>query len=138
MLLEVKQVRGEGRIELRIVGVPGEYEPLAPSREGGVWHLWETVAVVAIPLGALAFSVYCVYLLDIVRLANPRVRRRRAAKRLHTTPSAPLAFGTALRHGGAGVWREPDTRIAVRRRAPRKLPLRRPSDVVACGSPRPS
>ena len=28
-------------------------------------------------LGALAFSVYVVYLLEIVKLANPRVRRRR-------------------------------------------------------------
>ena len=48
-----------------------------PFRERGVWHLWETVAVAAIALGALAFSVYVVYLLEIVKLANPRVRRRR-------------------------------------------------------------
>jgi UDP-GlcNAc:undecaprenyl-phosphate/decaprenyl-phosphate GlcNAc-1-phosphate transferase len=48
-----------------------------PFRESGVWHLWETVAVAAIALGALAFSVYVVYLLEIVKLANPRVRRRR-------------------------------------------------------------
>ncbi len=48
-----------------------------PFRESGVWHVWETVAVVAIALGALAFSVYIVYLLEIVKLANPRVRRRR-------------------------------------------------------------
>jgi uncharacterized membrane protein YebE (DUF533 family) len=47
-------------------------------REGGQWHAAETVAVVAIALGALAFSVYVVYLLEIVKLANPRVRRRRA------------------------------------------------------------
>ena len=38
----------------------------------------ETIAVVAIALAALAFSVYVVYLLEIVKLANPRVRRRRA------------------------------------------------------------
>ena len=49
-----------------------------PFREGGDWHPWETLAVVAIALGALAFSVYIVYLLEIVKLANPRVRRRRA------------------------------------------------------------
>ena len=49
-----------------------------PFREGGEWHPWETLAVVAIALGALAFSVYVVYLLEIVKLANPRVRRRRA------------------------------------------------------------
>jgi len=48
-----------------------------PFREGGLWHPWETVAVVAIALVALAFSVYIVYLLEIVKLANPRVRRRR-------------------------------------------------------------
>ncbi len=49
-----------------------------PFREGGRWHLGETIAVVAIALAALAFSVYVVYLLEIVKLANPRVRRRRA------------------------------------------------------------
>ncbi len=48
-----------------------------PFRERGVWHVWETVVVAAIALGALAFSVYIVYLLEIVKLANPRVRRRR-------------------------------------------------------------
>jgi UDP-GlcNAc:undecaprenyl-phosphate GlcNAc-1-phosphate transferase len=47
-----------------------------PFREGGVWHPWETVAVAAIALGALAFSVYIVYLLEIVKLGNPRIRRR--------------------------------------------------------------
>jgi UDP-GlcNAc:undecaprenyl-phosphate GlcNAc-1-phosphate transferase len=47
-----------------------------PFREGGAWHPWETVAVVAIALFALAFSVYVVYLLEIVKLANPRIRRR--------------------------------------------------------------
>src|SRR4029078_7977175 len=46
-----------------------------PFREGGRWHLGETIAVVAIALGALAFSVYVVYLLEIVKLAKPRVRR---------------------------------------------------------------
>ncbi|MGH3072702.1 MAG: glycosyltransferase family 4 protein [Gaiellaceae bacterium] len=43
-----------------------------PFREGGSWHLWETVAVVAIALVALAFSLYVVYVLEIVKLANPR------------------------------------------------------------------
>jgi UDP-GlcNAc:undecaprenyl-phosphate GlcNAc-1-phosphate transferase len=47
-----------------------------PFREGGEWHLWETVAVLAIAFFALAFSVYVVYLLEIVKLANPRIRRR--------------------------------------------------------------
>jgi UDP-GlcNAc:undecaprenyl-phosphate GlcNAc-1-phosphate transferase len=47
-----------------------------PFREGGEWHLWQTVAVIAIALFALASSVYVVYLLEIVKLANPRIRRR--------------------------------------------------------------
>ncbi len=47
-----------------------------PFREGGIWHPWETLAVVAIAFGALAFSVYIVYLLEIVKLGNPRIRRR--------------------------------------------------------------
>jgi UDP-GlcNAc:undecaprenyl-phosphate/decaprenyl-phosphate GlcNAc-1-phosphate transferase len=48
-----------------------------PFRDGGAWHPWETAAVVVIALGALAFSAYVVYLLEIVKLANPRVRKRR-------------------------------------------------------------
>ena len=47
-----------------------------PFRAGGEWHLWETLAVIGIALFALAFSVYVVYLLEIVKLANPRIRRR--------------------------------------------------------------
>jgi UDP-GlcNAc:undecaprenyl-phosphate GlcNAc-1-phosphate transferase len=47
-----------------------------PFREGGHWHLWGTVAVLAIGSFAIAFSVYVVYLLEIVKLMNPRVRRR--------------------------------------------------------------
>jgi UDP-GlcNAc:undecaprenyl-phosphate GlcNAc-1-phosphate transferase len=47
-----------------------------PLREGGEWHLWETLLVLAIALFALAFSVYVVYLLEIVKLMNPRIRRR--------------------------------------------------------------
>ncbi len=47
-----------------------------PFREGGEWHLWETLLVVGIALFALAASVYVVYLLEIVKLMNPRIRRR--------------------------------------------------------------
>jgi UDP-GlcNAc:undecaprenyl-phosphate/decaprenyl-phosphate GlcNAc-1-phosphate transferase len=47
-----------------------------PFRAGGEWHVWGTLAVIGIALFALAFSVYVVYLLEIVKLANPRVRRR--------------------------------------------------------------
>jgi UDP-GlcNAc:undecaprenyl-phosphate GlcNAc-1-phosphate transferase len=51
-----------------------------PFREGGRWHPWETVAVVGIGLGALAFSVYVVRLLEIVKLSAPRVARRDRAE----------------------------------------------------------
>jgi UDP-GlcNAc:undecaprenyl-phosphate GlcNAc-1-phosphate transferase len=47
-----------------------------PFREGGVWHPWQTLLVIAIALFALAFSVYIIYLLEIVKLGNPRIRRR--------------------------------------------------------------
>ncbi|MBA3244283.1 MAG: undecaprenyl/decaprenyl-phosphate alpha-N-acetylglucosaminyl 1-phosphate transferase [Actinobacteria bacterium] len=52
-----------------------------PFREGGEWHLWETLAAAAIALVALGFSIYIVYLLEIVKLANPRVRRTEEAAR---------------------------------------------------------
>jgi UDP-GlcNAc:undecaprenyl-phosphate GlcNAc-1-phosphate transferase len=47
-----------------------------PFREGGEWHAVETVVVASIALVALAFSVYVVVLLEIVKLASPRARRR--------------------------------------------------------------
>jgi UDP-GlcNAc:undecaprenyl-phosphate GlcNAc-1-phosphate transferase len=47
-----------------------------PFRAHGYWHFWPTVAVAAIGLAALAASIYIVYLLEIVKLANPRIRRR--------------------------------------------------------------
>jgi UDP-GlcNAc:undecaprenyl-phosphate/decaprenyl-phosphate GlcNAc-1-phosphate transferase len=47
-----------------------------PFRAHGVWHVGPTLAVAAIGLAALAASVYIVYLLEIVKLANPRIRRR--------------------------------------------------------------
>jgi UDP-GlcNAc:undecaprenyl-phosphate GlcNAc-1-phosphate transferase len=47
-----------------------------PFRAHGHWHLWPTIAVVGIGLAALAASIYTIYLLEIVKLANPRIRRR--------------------------------------------------------------
>jgi len=47
-------------------------------RGGGAWHLWPTIAVAAIALAAVLFSVAIVYMLEIVKLANPRIRRRAA------------------------------------------------------------
>jgi UDP-GlcNAc:undecaprenyl-phosphate GlcNAc-1-phosphate transferase len=45
----------------------------------GFWHPWRTAAVGAIGILALAASLYMVYLLEIVKLANPRIRRREVA-----------------------------------------------------------
>jgi UDP-GlcNAc:undecaprenyl-phosphate GlcNAc-1-phosphate transferase len=42
----------------------------------GVWHTGPTIAMAAIGALALAASIYMVYLLEIVKLANPRIRRR--------------------------------------------------------------
>jgi UDP-GlcNAc:undecaprenyl-phosphate/decaprenyl-phosphate GlcNAc-1-phosphate transferase len=47
----------------------------------GEWHLWRTVVVSAFGLVALAASVYMVYLLEIVKLANPIMRRREERSR---------------------------------------------------------
>jgi UDP-GlcNAc:undecaprenyl-phosphate GlcNAc-1-phosphate transferase len=56
-----------------------------PFREHGYWHLWPTVLAASIGLVAVAFSVYVVYLLEIVKLANPRLRRREQAVRERKT-----------------------------------------------------
>src|ERR1700747_2723541 len=53
-----------------------------PFRAHGVWHLWPTIAAGAIGLIALAFSIYVVYVLEIVKIGNPISRRR--------TPGDPL------------------------------------------------
>src|SRR6266853_3428181 len=49
-----------------------------PFRAGGVWHLWPTVAAAAIGLVAVGFSIYVVYVLEIVKVRNPYQRRRPA------------------------------------------------------------
>jgi UDP-GlcNAc:undecaprenyl-phosphate GlcNAc-1-phosphate transferase len=54
-----------------------------PFREDGYWHLWDTVAVLGIALFAGAFSLYVVYLLEIVKLMNPRIRRREREQEGH-------------------------------------------------------
>ncbi len=50
-----------------------------PFREGGEWHLWPTLLAGAIGLVAVAFSVYVVYVLELVKLASRRGRRREEA-----------------------------------------------------------
>ena len=42
----------------------------------GEWQAGPTIAVALIGAAALAASIYMVYLLEIVKLANPRIRRR--------------------------------------------------------------
>jgi UDP-GlcNAc:undecaprenyl-phosphate/decaprenyl-phosphate GlcNAc-1-phosphate transferase len=56
-----------------------------PFREHGEWHLWPTLLAGAIGLAAVAFSVYVVYVLEIVKLAGPRARRREEAVRERKT-----------------------------------------------------
>jgi UDP-GlcNAc:undecaprenyl-phosphate GlcNAc-1-phosphate transferase len=52
-----------------------------PFRESGHWHTWPTVAVAGIALVAVLASVMIVYALEIVKLANPRIKRREARER---------------------------------------------------------
>jgi UDP-GlcNAc:undecaprenyl-phosphate/decaprenyl-phosphate GlcNAc-1-phosphate transferase len=52
-----------------------------PPRPHGDWQVWPTLVDAGIGLVALAFSVYVVYLLEIVKLANPRVRKTEEAGR---------------------------------------------------------
>jgi UDP-GlcNAc:undecaprenyl-phosphate GlcNAc-1-phosphate transferase len=51
------------------------------ARPHGEWRLWPTLLDAAIGALALGSSIYMVYLLEIVKLANPRVRRREAEAR---------------------------------------------------------
>ena len=56
-----------------------------PFRAHGVWHVWPTVLAAAIGLVAVAISVYVVYALEIVKVANPYQRRRPADDPLRKT-----------------------------------------------------
>jgi UDP-GlcNAc:undecaprenyl-phosphate GlcNAc-1-phosphate transferase len=47
-----------------------------PFRAHGVWHLWWTLLAAGIGLVAIVFSVYVVYILEIVKLGN-RIQKRR-------------------------------------------------------------
>jgi UDP-GlcNAc:undecaprenyl-phosphate GlcNAc-1-phosphate transferase len=47
-----------------------------PPRQHGVWHVWPTAIAIGIALIALTFSVYVVYVLEIVKVGNPITRRR--------------------------------------------------------------
>jgi UDP-GlcNAc:undecaprenyl-phosphate GlcNAc-1-phosphate transferase len=52
-----------------------------PIHEHGRWHTGPTIAAAALAAVAIAASIYVVYLLEIVKLANPRIRRREAEER---------------------------------------------------------
>ena len=67
-----------------------------PFREGGEWHLWPTLLALAIGLVAVAFSIYVVYVLEIVKLTNRRGRRREEAERGAEPPSETNASSSAL------------------------------------------
>jgi UDP-GlcNAc:undecaprenyl-phosphate GlcNAc-1-phosphate transferase len=54
----------------------------------GEWHPWRTLIVSAIGVVALAASVYMVYLLEIVKLANPIMRKREEQARAGERKSA--------------------------------------------------
>jgi len=54
----------------------------------GEWHPWRTLIVSAIGVVALAASVYMIYLLEIVKLANPIMRKREEQARASERQSA--------------------------------------------------
>jgi UDP-GlcNAc:undecaprenyl-phosphate/decaprenyl-phosphate GlcNAc-1-phosphate transferase len=56
-----------------------------PFRAHGVWHPWWTLLAVAIGLVAVLFSVYVVYVLEIVKLGNRIQRRRKPGDPLRKT-----------------------------------------------------
>jgi UDP-GlcNAc:undecaprenyl-phosphate GlcNAc-1-phosphate transferase len=53
----------------------------APPHHRGSWSLTNVIIDSIIGICALAFSLYVVYVLEIVKLASPRARRREAASR---------------------------------------------------------
>jgi UDP-GlcNAc:undecaprenyl-phosphate GlcNAc-1-phosphate transferase len=50
-----------------------------PPRPHGHWRLEPTIEAGLIGLAAVVTSVYVVYVLEIVKVANPRIRRRERA-----------------------------------------------------------
>src|SRR5439155_1561504 len=55
------------------------------ARPHGVWRLWPTLVDSAVGVGAIGATVYIVYLLEIVKLGNPAIRRREEAARQRRT-----------------------------------------------------
>ncbi len=56
-----------------------------PFRAHGVWHPWWTLVAAAIAFVAVLFSVYVVYVLEIVKLGNRIQRRRKSGDPLRKT-----------------------------------------------------
>src|SRR5437588_6278553 len=56
-----------------------------PFRAHGVWHPWWTLLAAAIAFMAVLFSVYVVYVLEIVKLGNRIQRRRKPGDPLRKT-----------------------------------------------------
>jgi UDP-GlcNAc:undecaprenyl-phosphate GlcNAc-1-phosphate transferase len=56
-----------------------------PFRAHGVWHPWWTLLAASIGLVAVLFSIYVVYVLEIVKLGNRIQRRRKADDPLRKT-----------------------------------------------------
>ena len=52
-----------------------------PPRPRGDWDLSNALISGVLGLAAIAASLYIAYLLEIVKLANPRIRRREEAAR---------------------------------------------------------
>ncbi len=91
-----------------------------PFREGGHWHPWGSLAVGLIAAAALGFSVYVVYLLEIVKLANPRLRRRAEVARADAADAAAAAAraaGTRAAEAGAAGTRVAEAGAAGTRAA---------------------
>ncbi len=57
-------------------------------RPHGEWLLWPTVGVAVVAVAAIGSSIYIAYLLEIVKLANPRIRRREDEARADERRSA--------------------------------------------------
>jgi UDP-GlcNAc:undecaprenyl-phosphate GlcNAc-1-phosphate transferase len=52
----------------------------APPHHHGHWSVTNALIDAAAGLAAIAFSLYVVYLLELVKLASPRARRREAER----------------------------------------------------------
>ena len=78
----------------------------------GDWRAWAVAVDARIGLAALAASIYIVYLLEIVKLANPIMRRReqlatRAQDRLSLS-GTPYRIVERRQEGEFGAWRAVD------------------------------